>query len=126
MNRKLIRTTLAEIKDREAHQKEIAAELGLPVGDRATTPSPAQTSGRKKSPASETNAEAYYYKKQMESRTPMVFVLQDGEQVEGIIEWYDRAALKIYRQSAPNILLLKHNVKYMFKADEREAVGSES
>lgn len=79
----------------------------------------AEQEARKKSPPSETNAEIYYYKKQIDSRTLMVIVLNDGEEVEGTIEWYDRDALKVNRTDAPNILLLKHNIKYMFKAEDR-------
>lgn len=76
---------------------------------------------RKKSPPpSETNAETYYYKKQIDSRTKMVVVLQDGEEIEGVIDWYDLDAIKINRENAPKLLLLKHNIKYMFKAEERE------
>ena len=75
---------------------------------------------KKQPPPAETNAETYYYKKQIDSRTKMTIVLQDGEQIEGIIEWYDLDALKIDRQGAPKILLPKHNIKYMFKADDVE------
>jgi host factor-I protein len=75
---------------------------------------------RRKSPPSETNAEIYYYKKQIDSRTLMTIILNDGEEIEGTIEWYDRDALKVNRADAPNILLLKHNIKYMFKAEDRE------
>lgn len=77
-------------------------------------------SPKKQPPSVETLAETFYYKKQMDSKTELVFVLQDGEEIAGIIEWYDVHALKISRQDAPNILLLKHNIKYLFKAEERE------
>lgn len=76
---------------------------------------------RKKTPPPvETNAETFYYKKQIDSRTPMVVVLQDGEEIEGTIEWYDLDAIKINRADAPNIMLPKHNIKYMFKAEDRK------
>jgi hypothetical protein len=75
---------------------------------------------RKKPPPVETLAEVFYYKKQIDSRTEMVFVLQDGEEIVGTIEWYDLDALKINRIGAPNILLPKHNIKYMFKAADRD------
>lgn len=71
-------------------------------------------------PPTETNAEIFYYKKQIDAHTLMVIVLQGGEEIEGTIEWYDKNALKVNRKSAPNLLLLKHNIKYMYKADERE------
>ena len=77
-------------------------------------------SRKKQPPPTETNAETYYYKKQIDARTKMTIVLQDGEEIEGTIEWYDLDALKINRQDAPNVLLLKHNIKYMFKAEEKK------
>lgn len=76
------------------------------------------SSQKKQPPSVETLAETYYYKKQMDAKTEMVIVLQDGEEIEGTIEWYDKGALKVNRSDAPNILLLKHNIKYLFKADE--------
>ncbi|MDT7602812.1 MAG: host factor-I protein [Acidobacteriota bacterium] len=85
----------------------------------------AAAAGRKRIPPSETNAEIFYYKKQMDAHTVMVIVLKDGEEIEGTIEWYDRAALKVNRRGAPNILLLKHNIKYMFKAEDRDGGGSD-
>ena len=73
---------------------------------------------RKSPPPAETNAETFYYKKQIDARTKMVFVLSDGEEIEGTIEWYDLDALKINRAGAPNILLPKHSIKYMYKAED--------
>ena len=75
---------------------------------------------RKQPPPVETLAETYYYKKQIDAKTDMVIVLQDGEEIKGTIEWYDSEALKINRMDAPNLLLLRHNIKYLFKAVEQE------
>lgn len=75
---------------------------------------------RKSPPLPETNAETFYYKKQIDARTKMIIVLTDGEEIEGSIEWYDLNALKINRTGAPNILLLKHNIKYMYKAEDEK------
>jgi hypothetical protein len=75
----------------------------------------------KSTPPGETHAEKYYYKKQIDSRTLMVITLTDGEEIEGTIEWYDSEALKINRENAPNLLLLKRNIKYMCKAEERKS-----
>src|SRR5215831_1497561 len=74
---------------------------------------------KRQPPPTETHAEIYYYKKQIDAHTPMVLVLDDGEEVEGTIEWYDRGALKINRRSAPNLLVLKRHIKYIYKAEER-------
>ena len=54
--------------------------------------------GKKPAPPEQTNAENFYYQKQMQSRTPMVIVLRDGEEVHGIIEWYDRNCIKVNRE----------------------------
>jgi host factor-I protein len=74
---------------------------------------------RKKPPPVETLAEVFYYRKQIDARTEMVVVLADGEEIVGTIEWYDLDALKINRKDAPNILLPKHSIKYMYKAEDR-------
>ncbi|HVG33733.1 MAG TPA: hypothetical protein VM911_11650 [Pyrinomonadaceae bacterium] len=143
MNRKLIRTTLADVKakgrETSQHRDRVNGGGGRSGGDNSSGgsnsggssgPRPSQQSAaaaaaavqiRKRIPPPvETNAEIFYYKKQIDAHTPMIIVLQDGEEIEGTIEWYDRGALKVNRKSAPNLLILKHNVKYMYKADERE------
>ncbi|HEY0547903.1 MAG TPA: hypothetical protein VGC91_21165 [Pyrinomonadaceae bacterium] len=135
MNRKLIRTTLAEVKNkgRETPQpkERVNGSQARSGGDRSessshrdrdrgSSSSASSVQVRKRTPPpSETSAEIFYYKKQIDAHTLMVIVLQDGEEIEGTIEWYDRTALKVNRKSAPNLLLLKHNIKYMYKADER-------
>jgi sRNA-binding regulator protein Hfq len=56
----------------------------------------------------------------MQSRTPMVIVLRDGEEVHGIIEWYDRNCIKVNRENgAPNLMIYKPAIKYMFKEGEK-------
>ena len=61
-------------------------------------------------------AELFYLQKQIQSQTPMVIVLEDGERVEGCIEWYDRGALKIRGRS--KTLIYKSAIKYMYKLGE--------
>ncbi len=74
---------------------------------------------RKSVPAEQTNAENFYYQKQMQSRTPMVIVLRDGEEIHGIIEWYDRNCIKVNRdRGEPNLMIYKPAIKYMFKEGE--------
>src|ERR1700733_12153417 len=72
---------------------------------------------KKNTPPDQTNAEQFYYSKQMQGKTRMMVVLTDGEQLEGVIEWYDRDCLKLNREGSPNLLLFKHCIKYMYKAD---------
>jgi host factor-I protein len=99
MNRKLIRPDLSELKD----QRQSSARLYRQ---------------RKPIPPEQTNAESFYYLKQMTNKTRMVIVLKDGEELRGTIEWYDKTALKVHRTNEPNILLLKDCVKYMYKENE--------
>jgi sRNA-binding regulator protein Hfq len=58
-------------------------------------------------------AELFYLQKQIQSQTPMVIVLEDGEHIEGCIEWYDRNAIKVRGRS--KVLVYKSAIKYMFK-----------
>ena len=77
---------------------------------------------RKQAPPEQTNAEEFYYLKQMASKTSMVVVLLDGEELRGWIEWYDKGSIKLNRQNEPNLLIPKHNIRYMFKEDELRRV----
>jgi host factor-I protein len=95
-NRRLIRPNRNEMQDPRARSKD-----GQP---------------KKSTPPDQTNAENFYYIKQMQSKTPMTIVLKDGETLKGIIEWYDKNCLKVNREGDPNLLIYKSNIKYMFKA----------
>ena len=117
MNRKLIRTTLAEIRERGEREQHNRPRGGGGGGGDAGQ--------RKRVPPEQTNAESFYYKKQMDNRTPMIVVLQDGEELHGVIEWYDRSCIKLHRSGAPNLLVLKHNVKYMYKENESDEVDED-
>ncbi len=61
-------------------------------------------------------AELFYLQKQIQSQTPMVIVLEDGELVEGQIEWYDRSTLKVRGRN--RTLVYKSAIKYMYKLGE--------
>ena len=62
------------------------------------------------------HAELFYLQKQIQSQTPMVIVMEDGETIEGCIEWYDRHALKVRGRS--KMLIYKAAIKYMYKQGE--------
>ena len=93
-NRKLIRPSFTEVKGQAAAARKVQ---------------------KKPVPPDQTNAENFYYVKQMQSKTQMVFVLRDGEVLKGVIEWYDKSCLKVNRDEGPNLLLYKPNIKYMYK-----------
>lgn len=78
------------------------------------------TAPKKQVPPDQTNAENFYYIKQMNTKTPMVIVLKDGEILHGVIEWYDKGSLKVNRDGAPNLLVYKSSIKYMYKDEDEE------
>ena len=96
MNRRLIRPSLSDLKDRMTVRSQ----------------------KRKPAPQDQTKAESLYYLKQMQNKTPMVVVLNDGLQPRGIIEWYDRNCIKVNRETEPNLLVFKHCIRYMHKENE--------
>ena len=81
VNRKLIRPSFNEIKEQIA---------------------PRRAPAKKPVPPDQTNAENFYYVKQMQSKTPMVIVLGDGEEIRGMIEWYDKSCIKVNRNGQTN------------------------
>ena len=66
--------------------------------------------------AAHRQAELFYLQKQIQSQTQMVIVLEDGEHVEGQIEWYDRGVLKV--RGRAKTLIYKSAIKYMYKLGE--------
>lgn len=103
MNRKLIRPNLNEYKEKMSRE-------------------PAK---KKPHPPSETFAENYYFLKQMNKKTHVRIVLIDGETIDGIIEWYDRNCIKLNRSKAPNLLIYKRSVKYIYKLEETDVETDE-
>jgi len=116
-NRKLIRPSLS----RTEHN-----HIQPGGGDRRDRPERGERNGhdrssglgKKPSPPEQTNAENFYYQKQMQSKTPMVIVLRDGEEIHGTIEWYDKSCLKVNRNGAANLMVYKPSIKYMYKEGE--------
>jgi sRNA-binding regulator protein Hfq len=66
--------------------------------------------------AAQRQAELFYLQKQIQSQTPMVIVLEDGEQIDGCIEWYDRNVLKV--RGRQKTLIYKSAIKYMYKVGD--------
>ena len=99
VNRKLIRPSLNEIKEQITPPRR-AAQQKKPV------------------PPDQTNAENFYYVKQIQAKTKLVIVLRDGEEIQGVIDWYDRACIKVTPNSDPPVVIYKSAIKYMYKQSE--------
>jgi host factor-I protein len=115
-DRKLIRPNLRDYKTarREPHETREREEEGS-----ASSSGGFGATRRKQVPPEQTNAESFYYLKQMGTKVPMVVVLMDGEELHGWVEWYDKDCIKVHRLNEPNLLVYKHAIKYLYK--EREA-----
>ena len=117
--RKLIRPTLPDsVRGNRRYQRQDPPTLI--VGSAAARILPAQESS---------HAESFYLQKQVQAQTPMVFILDDGEKIEGSIEWYDRNAIKVRCTASPfrnlrsgdtatRALIYKSSIKYLYKAGE--------
>jgi len=108
-NRKLIRPSLGRPDHARSEQMQERRERPMNGGG----------AGKKLPPAEQTHAENFYYQKQMQAKTPMVFVLQDCEEIHGSIEWYDKACLKVNRTNGANLLIYKPSIKYIYKESEK-------
>ncbi|MGA7525422.1 MAG: hypothetical protein WBW84_23430 [Acidobacteriaceae bacterium] len=117
--RKLIRPTLTEgmVRNRRPQRSEETPYLWRPSA-------PPAAALRESS-----SAEAFYFQKQIQAQTPMVFVLDDGTRIEGCIEWYDRDVIKVRSNASSlshssdhviRILIYKSGIKYLYKAGENQ------
>jgi sRNA-binding regulator protein Hfq len=95
--------------------QRVPETMRLPLHDRKRfSPPPFHFSAHSMEAESQNrNAELFYLQKQIQSQTPMVIVLEDGERVEGCIEWYDRNSLKV--RGRGKTLVYKSAIKYMYK-----------
>ena len=111
VSRKLIRPSLSTSPPRTEPVAERRERL------ERTDRAPSQ-SNKRVTPPEQTHAENFYYQKQMQSKTPVVIVLRDGEEVQGLNEWYDKSCIKISRNGAANLLIYKPAIRYIYKAGE--------
>src|SRR6266852_2592417 len=94
---------------------------GFPDVKESSAPRPQHNGpvpSKKPAPPEITHAENFYWIKQMQSRTPMAIVLESGETLHGVVEWYDRDCIKLTRQGSPNLMIFKRTIKYVHKDGE--------
>jgi host factor-I protein len=111
VSRKLIRPSLSS----PAPRTEPVSERRERLERTDRMPSMSRRSGP---PSEQTHAENYYYQKQIQGKTPVVVVMKDGEEVQGVIEWYDRNCIKVSRGSTSPLLIYKPSIRYIYKAGE--------
>ena len=103
VNRRLFRPGFADMKEQVPPRQQ--------HGNGNSGPAPS----KKPAPPELTHAENFYWVKQMQARTPMAIVLDNGEILRGTVEWYDRDCIKLTRHGEPNLLVFKRVIKYVHK-----------
>ena len=116
VNRRMYRPNFADVKEQAPPR---AIHNGPSHNNNGPVPS------KKPAPPEVTHAENFYWVKQMQGRTPMVVVLETGEELRGAVEWYDRDCIKLTRTGAPNLMIFKRFVKYVYKDGEESAQGGD-
>ncbi len=113
-NRKLIRPSLNREQARVIEAAAERRERPVRSAERISN-----GTAKKPAPAEQTHAENFYYQKQMQSKTAMVVVTREGEELRGVIEWYDKNCIKLNRAGGEsNLLIYKSSIRYMFKEGE--------
>jgi host factor-I protein len=112
VNRRMFRPGFADVKEQPPQR--------IPHNN-----GPGSVPSKKPAPPETTHAENFYWVKQMQSRTPMVVTLDNGETLRGTVEWYDRDCIKLTRQGSPNLLVFKRVIKYVHKDGEEAAAGGD-
>jgi host factor-I protein len=111
VNRRMYRPSFADIKEQ--------------APPRASHNNNGPVPSKKPAPPEVTHAENFYWVKQMQGRTSMVVVLETGEELHGAVEWYDRECIKLTRTGAPNLMVFKRFIKYVYKDGEDSAQGGD-
>ena len=101
----------------------------LPVGERIRNlfhtedPLTHAMTGEGHSTRESSHAEAFYFQKQVQQHTDMTVVLEDGEELHGVIEWYDKCVIKM-RTGRKRVLVYKSGIKYLYKSSEANPAGN--
>ncbi|MBI4874435.1 MAG: RNA chaperone Hfq [Acidobacteria bacterium] len=59
--------------------------------------------------------EIRYLRRLIENRTAVRVRLTSNEEVEGTVEYYDAAFIRLTRSGAPNLFIYKHDIKYLYE-----------
>jgi host factor-I protein len=74
-------------------------------------PTPQQAKSAR--PPEQTFQEAKYLKQLIENSTTVRVKMTGGEEVTGVIEYYDHSFIRLTRDGQPNLFIFKHDIKYI-------------
>ena len=72
-----------------------------------------QQGGKSARAPEQTFEEAKYLKRLIENATPIRVKLVGGEEVKGVIEYYDQSFIRLTRNGEPNLFIFKHDINYL-------------
>jgi len=65
----------------------------------------------------ETGQESLYFKKLVDSESKVVVVLKSGEQIRGVVRYYDRDMVSVGPDNGgPNLFVRKDSMRYLYEA----------
>jgi len=70
-------------------------------------------SGKSARAPEQTFEEIKYLKQLIEKGTTIRVKMVDGEEVVGVIEYYDQSFIRLTREGQPNLFIFKHEIKYL-------------
>ena len=73
---------------------------------------------RRITPAERSHAETFFYVKQIHAATPILLHLRDGSELRGVLEWYDRAGLRLNLEGGDHLIVRKSAVAWIQKLPE--------
>ncbi len=79
------------------------------TGDQST----AHKGAKSPRPPEATFEEARYLKQLVENGSTVRVKMADGEEVMGVIEYYDQSFIRLTRDGEPNLFIFKHDIKYI-------------
>ncbi len=68
--------------------------------------------------ADHTFEETKYLKHLVDDEVTVLIKLENNEEVRGKIEFYDAGFLRLTREDGPNLFIYKHDIKYLYEADQ--------
>ena len=66
-------------------------------------------------PAEQTFEEIKYLKYLIDKKIPICVRLSGGEEVRGVVEYYDHRFIRVTRTGAPNLFIFKHDINYLYE-----------
>jgi host factor-I protein len=64
--------------------------------------------------------EARYLQRLIDERVPVRIRLSDGQEMEGVVEFYDARFIRLTREGDPNLFLLKQDIQYLYELNADE------